>query len=164
MTTAFMFPVENYILLWNTCKSTLCITEPFFTHKNAPSQSLAGMNEKVQKLPAKITRNKIHSGYNFCWLPSQTSWWTNIKKNIYTDALQVTNNSLLLVICNAWDFKLNQQVCCISTKSKTREKNVCPTYWEKVQCLMKETCCEKAWLQVENQLRLLQLNQIPQVF
>lgn len=27
------------------------------------------------------------------------------KKKIYIDVLQMTNNSFLLVICNAWDFK-----------------------------------------------------------
>lgn len=41
MTTAFVFPTENHIVLWNICKCTLYITEPFSPHKNAPIKILA---------------------------------------------------------------------------------------------------------------------------
>lgn len=46
MTIAFVFPVENHTLSWNTCKYTSHITEPFFAHENVPIQSFAGINEK----------------------------------------------------------------------------------------------------------------------
>lgn len=70
MTTAFVFPVENHTLLWNTCKYTSYITEPFFAHKNVPIQSLAGINEKLKKNISKCSNEikYIVGVFSVCYL------------------------------------------------------------------------------------------------
>lgn len=68
------------------------------------------------------------------------------KKNLYRCPTDDKTNSFLLAIWNAWDIKMNQVICYITTKRKVREKNIGPTNWEKLWCLMKDSASEKTWL------------------
>lgn len=61
-----------------------------------------------------------------------------ILKNNYIDVPQITKTIYFLVNQNAWDAtKINPEVCFITAKSNIREKNMGPTFWEKLWGLMK---------------------------